>query len=272
MGAPTSETNRVSRVQGAGLTLAYREWNAVAEGEPLVLLHGITGSGANWGATASHLQSRRLIALDARGHDESDWDPGEAYGGDQHFADVATALDELEVEHCVLVGFSMGGSVAILTAACIPDRIAAVVVIDAYPPPRMTTGSRRIAGWVSTAHDENRSFDPAIARHLREMMAAGDDERSDLRPMWEAIECPSLVVRGAQSDVLPRDVADDMLRLQPRSRLVTIPAVAHAIPLYKPRELAVALADFADSIEGRGDAGTQSNNGRSLVSPFRAGG
>ena len=65
--------------------------------------------------------------------------------------------------------------------------------------------------------------------------------------MWEAIECPSLVVRGAQSDGLPAHIADDMLRLQPRSRQVTIPAVAHAIPMHKPRELAAAITTFFDA-------------------------
>jgi len=271
MGTPFTETTRVSRVQGAGLTLAYREWNAEAKGLPLVLLHGITGSGTNWAATVRNLPTRRVISLDARGHGESDWDAGEAYGGDQHFADVATALDELEVERCVLVGFSMGGAVAILSAACLSGRVSGVVVIDAYPHPQMTSGSRRIASWVAMAKSEVHSFDPAISRHLREMMAVGDDERLDLRPMWETIECPSLVVRGAQSDVLPPHIADDMLRLQPRSRLATISGVAHAIPLHKPRELAALLADFVNSIEGRGDASAQSNR-RSLVSPLHPGG
>jgi pimeloyl-ACP methyl ester carboxylesterase len=57
------------RVPGAGLSLAYREWNADADGEPLVLLHGITGSSADWEATARRIPNRRIIAFDARGTD-----------------------------------------------------------------------------------------------------------------------------------------------------------------------------------------------------------
>ena len=77
------------RVRGCGLTLAYREWNPSSDGLPIVLLHGITGSSADWQRTALHLAGRRLLAFDARGHGDSDWAADEAYGGDQHFADLA---------------------------------------------------------------------------------------------------------------------------------------------------------------------------------------
>ena len=239
------------RVPGCGLSLAYREWNAAAPGLPIVLLHGITRSSASWEGVAGHIADRRLVAIDARGHGASDWDDAAEYGADQHFADLATALDALEIERCLLAGFSMGGGVATLTAASLPGRVAGVAVIDAYPHPTMTAGSRRIAHWVSTeAHNEER-FDPAIARHFRDLLAAGLETRLDLRPMWEAIECPALLVRGADSDVFPAHLANDMLAGQPLARLATIEGVAHAIPARRPRELAALLAAFATEVEAR---------------------
>src|SRR5450830_1885447 len=108
MQAQTLGLNSPRRVAGDGLMLAFREWNRDAPGEPLVLLHGIAGSSADWEATVRHLGQRRVIAFDARGHGGSDWDPGEAYGGDQHFSDVATALDALDIDRCTVIGFSMG--------------------------------------------------------------------------------------------------------------------------------------------------------------------
>jgi pimeloyl-ACP methyl ester carboxylesterase len=236
---------KLPRTAGHGLSLAYREWNAGAAGDPLVLLHGITGSSADWSLVVRHLGGRRIIALDARGHGESDWDPDGAYAGDHHFADVATALDALSIERCSLAGFSMGGGVAMLAAAALAERVSGVAVIDTYPHPEMTQGSRRIASWIAEYADRAGAwFDPAIARHFRDQLAAGTAERIDLWPMWEALECPALVVRGELSDVLPPEAAAEMLVRQPRASLITIDGVSHAIPYRRPGELARALEDF----------------------------
>ena len=174
-------TGPLDRVEGAGLTLAYREWNGDSPAEPIVLLHGITSSGSAWEATARHLGGHRVMAFDARGHGESDWDTDEAYGGDQHFADIATALDALQIERCTLAGFSMGAGVAIIAAACLPDRVAGVVIIDSYPSPEMTPGSRRIASWVST-YSGGARFDPAISRHFREQLQSVPEHTSHESP------------------------------------------------------------------------------------------
>ncbi len=242
-------TSSLPRTLGDGLSLAFREWNAGAESIPLVLLHGVTGSSADWIATARNLGERRIIALDARGHGQSDWDPGEGYGGDQHFADLVSALDTLELERCILAGFSMGGGVAMITAAALPDRVAGVVVADTYPDPRMTPGSRRIAGWIAACQGSAGWFDPAIARQFNTRLAAGEEDRLDLWPMWESISCPALIVRGAHSDVLPGPVANEMVTRQPRAMLETIPGVAHGLPYLRPRELAGSIAAFATTVE-----------------------
>jgi pimeloyl-ACP methyl ester carboxylesterase len=218
-------------------------WYDGYEGEPLLLLHGITGSSADWAALMHHLAPWPAIALDARGHGESEWDPDEAYSGDAHFADVLTAVEALGLDRFALAGFSMGGTVAMMVAAALPERVSRLAVIDAYPDPRMTPGSRAIAGWVAN-YGANGWFDPAIARKFREQLAAGSDARLDLWGMWEAVQCPVLLVRGARSDVLPEPMAVKMLERQPRSRLVTIPETGHGIPFAAPGELAAALRHF----------------------------
>jgi pimeloyl-ACP methyl ester carboxylesterase len=191
------------------------------------------------------LDGRRLIALDARGHGQSDWSLDEEYGGDQHFADVSLAMENLGIERCVVAGFSMGGGVAIMVAAALPERVAGTAIIDAYPHPNMTSGSRQIAGWVSNYDPSANTFDPAISRHFREQLAAGREDRLDLWPLWEAIVCPVLVVRGGLSDVLTADNAAEMIARQPRADLVTFEDVGHRVPMQRPRELAELLEAFA---------------------------
>jgi pimeloyl-ACP methyl ester carboxylesterase len=254
------------RVRGHELSLAYREWNAAAPGPPLVLLHGITGSSSDWGALATRLDGHRLLALDARGHGASDWAPDAAYAGDQHFADLATALEDLELDRSVLVGFSMGGGIAIIGAAAMPDRVAALVVVDTYPDPTMSAGSRRIAQWIAGLGGGSGWFDPAISDRFREDLAAGGANRLDLWPMWEAIECPTLVVRGALSDVLPATTARQMVDRQPRAELLELPGVAHGIPHVRPAELAEAIRGFVRR-HLRGVAGATCGDARPSPAP-----
>jgi esterase len=254
--------SQVTLVAGDGLTLSCLMWGpAEPTCLPVVLLHGLTSRAEHWDRVARHLAvRRRVIAWDARGHGASQWAEDADYTVEAHFADVASALNGLGIARCALVGYSMGGSVAILTAAALPERVARLVVVDSYPAPEMTPGSRRIAEWVARSYlssrdggweprpdgleREHRRFDPAIARRLAEELASGRPRRADLWPFWETLECPVLLVRGELSQVLPEPLAWEMVARQPRARLVTIPSVAHPIPFARPVELAELIEAF----------------------------
>jgi 3-oxoadipate enol-lactonase len=236
-------------INAGSVRLAWRRWPGPADALPIVLLHGLTESSAAWQPVAARLaRSRTVIAWDARGHGRSDWAPDAAYAGDAHFADVRHALDVLGIERCVLAGFSMGGGVAILCAGAMPERIARVVVIDAYPDPVMSPGSRQIAEYVAShpPNGDRPAFDPAIARAMAEELSHNDPRRLDLWPFWEAGDQPALIVRGALSMVLTEPMAAEMLRRRPSARLHTIANVAHAIPALRPAELAAAIESFSD--------------------------
>lgn len=230
-----------------GMRLACRLWPGPAGAVPLVLLHGLTGSSADWSVIAPRLaRNRTVIAWDARGHGESEWSADAAYAGDAHFADVVGALDCLGIERCALAGFSMGGSVAILCAGALPERVERLVVVDSYPHPEMSPGSRGIAEWLATldARHAVHGFDPAIAHSFAELLAHDDPRRLDLWPFWEAGTQPALIVRGALSMVLTEAMAADMLARRRSARLLTIPGVAHAVPTLRPVELSTALESF----------------------------
>jgi 3-oxoadipate enol-lactonase len=237
-------------IDTGGLRLAYRTWPGPPQAVPVVLLHGLAQTSAAWHAVATRLsRSRTVIAWDARGHGDSDWAPNAAYAGDEHFADVAGALDALAIRQCVLVGFSMGGGVAILCGGALPERVARLVVVDAYPDPIMSPGSRRIAESVAAVRftEDRPPFDPAIARSMAEQLAGDDPRRLDLWPFWDAGDQPALIVRGARSSVLTEAMAAEMLRRRLTSRLTTIPNVAHPIVTLRPAALATAIESFLTS-------------------------
>lgn len=244
------DSNHSHFIDTGGLRLAYRTWPGPTKAVPAVLLHGLAQNSTAWHAVATRLsRSRTVIAWDARGHGNSDWSPNAAYAGDEHFADVAGALDALGIERCILAGFSMGGGVAILCGSALPDRVVRLVVVDAYPDPIMSPGSRRIAEAIAAyqSTDARPPFDPAIARSMAEQLSGDDPRRLDLWPFWDAGDQPALLVRGARSTVLTEPMADEMLRRRASSRLTTIPNVAHPILTLRPAALATAIESFLAS-------------------------
>lgn len=101
-------------------------------GPPVVILHGLLGSGRNWQGVASALGSRFDVVLpDLRNHGGSPWDGDAGYPA--LVADVLELLDRLGLDRVRLVGHSMGGKVAMLLALRSPERVERLVVVDIAP-------------------------------------------------------------------------------------------------------------------------------------------
>ncbi len=121
------------RIKGAhGLELHVLEWST--EGVPLVLLHGLGNEAHLWDdfvpSVAPHY---RVLALDQRGHGDSDWDPEARYDAESMTDDLEAVLDAFEIDRFVLVGFSMGGRVSMTFAGRHPERLAGLVIADIGP-------------------------------------------------------------------------------------------------------------------------------------------
>lgn len=118
-----------------GCMIAYEN---VGEGDPLVLLHGVTETRDSWreaGYVDRFLRlNRRLILIDCRGHGSSDkpHDPS-AYVGNKRTADVIAVLDHAGIRRAAIMGYSMGGVIALAAAASHPDRFTALIVNGAHP-------------------------------------------------------------------------------------------------------------------------------------------
>jgi len=111
-----------------GLTFHYRDWGG--EGPPLLLLHGLASTSHIWDLTAPLLAERfRVLALDQRGHGESD-KPDDGYDFDSFTADVHAFIAALGLQRPALVGHSWGGSVALHYAAAHPAVPRALVLVD----------------------------------------------------------------------------------------------------------------------------------------------
>lgn len=167
------------RIQLAtGLTYHVEEWATDAPGETtFVLVHGFTDLGFGWCEVAPRLAPHgHVIAPDLRGHGDSDWiGPGGYYHFMDYVADLDDVIRQLARPRVVLVGHSMGGSVASYYAGTRPERIAALALLEGIGPPDMagSDGPTRTAAWLDgwrTARSRVKplpSIDEAVKRLQR---------------------------------------------------------------------------------------------------------
>jgi pimeloyl-ACP methyl ester carboxylesterase len=139
------------------------------------------------------------------------------------------------------------------------ERIASYVGLDPTFPSLETfeAAIRKLAApfgqltdeqWRKMARDTVRqkpeggwgfAYDPAIG----EAFKAGPIEAIDMWPMWDAIRCPVLTLRGGQSDLLPRAAAEEMTRRGPKAKLVELPGIGHAPALLREDQIGI-VRDF----------------------------
>lgn len=266
-------------IEMRGLRFHYRDWPAAKPGAPdLVLLHGFTGHARSWDAFAAAMTDRyRVLALDQRGHGETQWAAPDAYGTTEMVADLQAFVRALGLRQYALVGLSMGGMVALHYAGGRPVELARLVIVD-IGPAIVAGGATRIQGGLrasdtfpsreaafAAARQANRRPPEAHHRHRvdHSLMRTEDGHwtyRYDralrnpdiVRPRatpeagWQAvarIAMPTLIVRGADSDILAADTAERMQRDIADARLVTVDS-GHSVPLDNPDAFLAALRSF----------------------------
>ena len=270
---------RVQCITPSGLhQMAYTEWGDAANRKVLVCVHGLARCARDFDELAKAMaREYRVVCPDIPGRGQSDWlkNPME-YQTETYVADMVTLLARLDAECVHWVGTSMGGLIG-MTLASLPgtplqklvlndvgpvitavslarigqylgmapqfaDFAAAVQYIRAVSA---TFGAHSDAQWSTlTEHVTRRQadgsyrlhYDPAIAVPFR---AAKTDKDIELWPLYDAIPCPTLVMRGALSDLLKRETLQEMAGRGPRAKTVEIPDVGHAPTLMHAEQIAI---------------------------------
>jgi esterase len=260
----------------------YVEWGDPGA-PPVIFLHGITGHARTWDHEGRALDFRwRVIALDQRGHGDSDLAPDGDYSDAALTEDLAGFVDALALQRFSLVGLSLGGRVAIAYAGTHPGRVERLVVVD-IGPDIAPAGRARVSALMAGSPERFASVEEAMAyvraanpryaesllrervthglrplsdgrfawkydRALRDAMRTGQPRpQRDLWPLWAAIDCPTLVVRGAETDILGADTAKRMIETLAQARLVEVPGAGHTVPGDQPAVFRALLAEFLTS-------------------------
>jgi esterase len=134
------------------LRLHYLDWGTAGR-PPVLFLHGRSLAAHTWDLVCLALRREyHCLALDLRGHGDSDWSSEADYGLDAHRADLEAAAEQLVTGRFILVGMSLGGAISLAYAGEHAERLAGLVLVDIGPDTR-SAGSRRIADFVAAPRE-----------------------------------------------------------------------------------------------------------------------
>lgn len=260
---PASGVSR--HVEAGGLRLHYLDYGSTGLA-PMLCVHG-GAAHAHWfdfvapGFTAAH----HVRALDLRGHGDSAWADPPHYTYERYAADLAEAVERLDLRDFVLVGHSMGGLVALLYAASHPGRVAKLVVADSM----MSMGEERIAAMRAVGERRGVTYETReafaarfrlrppgttaapetilhVARHCCRQEADGGwrhkfdrevyarRESLDGMPLWDRIRVPALLVKGALSARITPPVFAAVRERCASAELAEVAASDHHVTLDNP--------------------------------------
>lgn len=267
-------------VTANGMRFHYLEWGSAAN-PPMLLLHGFAQTCHSWDFVALGFSDDcRVIVLDQRGHGDSDWAADGDYSPETQQNDISAVVREIGLEAFTLMGLSMGGRNSFTYAANNPDKVRALVIVDAGPQ-NMQQGTQNIRNFVQQ-DDELDSVDAFVERVLkynprrspeqirgsimhnlkqlpngkwtwkydkrlrRPGRRMGSDPETEKR-LWgylEALQCPTLLVRGGASDIIAMDTAEKMRKVIPNSQMATIEGAGHLVMGDSPSGFQRAVTEF----------------------------
>jgi esterase len=246
----------------------------------IVFLHGGALTAHTWDLVCLALRDDyHCVALDQRGHGDSDWAQDGDYSIGAALADTKGFVDHLGLDRFILAGMSLGAINSLAFAVAHPERLDALVIIDAGPEMRRP-GSSRIRDFVNAVQETvtveaiieqalkfNPRRDPKILRRslmhnlrqqpdgtwkwkydTRRFKALDQErhraERAKLADGLARIACPALVVRGGESDVFHEEDGIRLAQRLPKGKFVTVPRAGHTVQGDNPKDLVVELRRF----------------------------
>ena len=268
-----------------GMRFHYLDWGNEGR-RPIVFLHGGGLTAHTYDLVCLALRpEHHCIALDLRGHGDSEWSPVMDYGIESNAGDVAAFVEHLALPELVLVGMSLGGLTALQYAGEHSARLAGLVVID-IGPQFQRAGSNKIREFLAAPAEHGsvedfvrsaKAFNPrrdeallrrSLLHNLRRTpagtwvwkwdprrRAATESDSEDRRSarLWESVDrirCSTLVVRGAESEIFLEADAVALTSRLPSGRWTTIENAGHTVQGDNPAGLVAALRPFLAEVAG----------------------
>ena len=243
------------------------------DGPPLLILHGLFGSGRNWAGIAKALaDTHRVFLIDLRNHGASSWAQTMSYK--EMAGDVLAFIRAQQLGPVALMGHSMGGKTAMLAALAEPATIERLVVVDVAPvarEPALLPYVRAMAAVDLSRITRRNEVDPLLASTVPNAAERGfllqnlviEDGQASWRINLDAIERsmpdiagfpthppadsysgPALFIAGAKSDYIRPQDEPAIRRLFPKSEVVRIPNAGHWVHAEAPAAFLAAVKPF----------------------------
>ena len=276
MGVPfTLENEPVDRfVEVNGINLHYLEWGNT-DRPTILMLHGISQQAHSWDFISLPLSvDYRVVALDQRGHGDSDWSPNGNYSTDIYVGDIEGFVGAMGLKNFHLMGHSMGGRNSLAWASGRLGVLKSLTIVDTGPETQRR-GQNRIQQFRELP-DELDTLDEFASRVMEytgrnreQTMGAlkySIRQRQDgkwtwkydkamrvsgfraptwtpdqLWDGWRKIDCPALVVRGARSDIFADETMVRMAEEHPDCTTVTVENAGHLVQGDNPPDFLAAV-------------------------------
>lgn len=260
------------------LRLHYLDWGNDGS-RPILLLHGFMGHAHVWDSFSLHFRNHyHVIALDQRGHGESQWSKEAAYSIDAHFSDLARLIEILNLDDLILIGHSMGGRNALFYAACIPEKVQRLILVDSRPGnsaqsrgalmqlllyfplqadsldqvvesiqrlyPSMSAETAYNIAEYGYKKSENERYVPKYDTRMSLQCERAAYAAENMWSLLKNVFCPTLVLRGEKSPFLSRADAKKMCSLLPKAVLREIPHSTHMPAQENPDAFKKLVSEF----------------------------
>jgi pimeloyl-ACP methyl ester carboxylesterase len=263
----------------------FLEWGQ-PDAPVVVLLHGGHQSAHSWDLVSLHLAARyRVLALDQRGHGDSEWARDVTYSNHEMSLDAEAFIQAMGLQRPVVIGHSMGGRNTMLLLRRNAAVARAAVIVDVGPE-LSEKGRAAIAGFVQGNQEFDdlehfvrnvRQYDPYRSReHIERTVKYNMLERADGKYVSKCdsnprrlgivrasgplenisladaagFDLPVLLVRGANSNILAADAAERFAAALPRGTLVTVPDCGHNVHGQNTKGFIAALGAFLEVVAG----------------------
>ena len=266
----------------AGLKLHYQDYGTA--GKPQMLcIHG-SAAHAHWFdfVAPGFTQDYHVIALDMRGHGDSDWDRSATpeYNYDRYAADVHALTEKLNLRDFILAGHSMGGLLSIVYAATYPGRARAFIMIDSSVnlPAERVAGMNAVGSREGSSYADQNEFvakfkvrpagssaTPDIVRYLglhsgRQFEDGRWRNKVDrnvyatrkahiLFPYWDHIKIPALLMKGDRSNRVSPEVIAEVKARAPQVMVDEVPGCDHHVTLDNPLGFIEVATKFLNKIK-----------------------
>ncbi len=264
MSEPTSPNERENMLHVNGIDMFYTRKGA---GDPLILLHGGTGSHHHWDQHIPLLSPKfELIIPDLRGHGKST-NPINRLEYHQMADDIAVFIQDLKLDQPLVCGWSDGGQIALELAIrhanlvkgfaigavihkLIEEYVQAISFIG-FPAPGEVNIEKITASspeWVENLHRWHQQSEDHWINLLHQISFLWYTDFNYPSEILEQVDCPILLILGDRDDIIPLEHMIDLYHALPNAGLAVIPFGRHQVDRYRPEIFCRLITDYFDRV------------------------